>query len=59
LFDVHNQYSTYGTAHEKGSGLGLILCHEFIKKSGGEIVIQSKKDVGTTISFTLPKSGKS
>lgn len=56
LFDVHNQFSTYGTAHERGSGLGLILCHEFIRKSGGKIYIDSKKDVGTTISFTLPKA---
>ncbi len=55
LFDPHKQLSTYGTADEKGSGLGLILCHEFIKTDGGEINISSKKGAGTTICFTLRK----
>jgi signal transduction histidine kinase/Tfp pilus assembly protein PilF len=58
LFDSHKQFSTYGTAHEKGSGLGLILCHEFVKSDGGEIKVNSKKGAGTTICFTLRKYGQ-
>ncbi len=56
LFDPHQNISTYGTAHEKGSGLGLILCHEFITKDGGEIKVDSKRGTGTTISFTVRKN---
>jgi signal transduction histidine kinase len=56
LFDSNKQFSTFGTANEKGSGLGLILCHEFIKNDGGEIKVTSKKGEGTTVSFTLRKS---
>lgn len=55
LFDTHKQFSTYGTANEKGSGLGLILCYEFIKNDGGEINVSSKRGAGTTICFTLRK----
>jgi signal transduction histidine kinase/Tfp pilus assembly protein PilF len=56
LFDSHKQIATYGTANEKGSGLGLVLCHEFIKKDGGEITVTSKKGKGTAICFTLRKT---
>lgn len=55
LFDPNKQISTFGTANEKGSGLGLILCHEFIKNDGGEITVSSTKGAGTTICFTLRK----
>ncbi len=55
LFDPNKQVSTFGTANEKGSGLGLILCHEFIKNDGGEINVNSRKGEGTTICFTLHK----
>ncbi len=55
LFDPNNHYSTFGTASEKGSGLGLILCNEFIKNNGGEINISSKVGEGTSICFTLRK----
>jgi len=53
LFDSNSHVSTFGTANEKGSGLGLMLCHEFIKNDGGEIKILSKKGTGTTVCFTL------
>ncbi len=42
-----------GTAGEKGTGLGLILCKEFIEKHGGELSIQSTPGKGTTVGFTL------
>lgn len=58
LFDQNKQITTYGTANEKGSGLGLILCYEFVKSDGGEIKVDSKKGVGTTICFTLHKYGR-
>lgn len=45
--------STMGTENEKGSGLGLILCNDFVKKINGEINIESSKSKGTTISITL------
>ncbi|NIM13369.1 MAG: tetratricopeptide repeat protein [Candidatus Aminicenantes bacterium] len=51
--EVHE--STRGTASEKGTGLGLVLCKEFVEKNGGEIRVQSQPDQGSHFSFTLPK----
>ncbi|MFA5519225.1 MAG: PAS domain-containing protein, partial [Spirochaetota bacterium] len=45
--------STMGTENEKGSGLGLILCSDFVKKIDGEINIESKKYKGTTVTIKL------
>ena len=47
-------YTTMGTAGEQGTGLGLILCKEFIEKNGGQLKISSHLGKGTSISFTLP-----
>ncbi len=47
-------FSTAGTASEKGTGLGLNLCKEFIEKNKGQLFIESKVGEGTTIRFTLP-----
>ncbi len=44
-----------GTAKEKGTGLGLKLCKEFVKIHNGEIVVNSKLNKGTKISFTISK----
>jgi signal transduction histidine kinase len=56
LFDKINPYSSRGTANEKGTGLGLILCKEFVEKNNGRIWVTSKEGEGTTFWFTLPKS---
>jgi len=54
LFRIDKNTSTPGTNNEKGTGLGLILCREFIETHGGEIWAESMVGSGTTISFTLP-----
>lgn len=48
--------SQWGTQSEKGTGLGLMLCKELIKKSGGDIGVESKLKQGSTFWFTLPIS---
>jgi signal transduction histidine kinase len=45
-----------GTSNEKGTGLGLILCKEFIEKHNGQIWAESKIDDGATFYFTLLKT---
>jgi len=50
-------YTTAGTAGEPGTGLGLMLCREFLARTGGRLVIQSDPGKGSVFSFTLPKAG--
>jgi signal transduction histidine kinase len=50
----NNFYTTNGTASESGTGLGLMLCTEFLAKNGGQMQIESKPGEGSTFSFTLP-----
>lgn len=54
LFQISTMVSTKGTAKEKGSGLGLLLCKEFVEKHNGEIWIESEINKGTTAIFTIP-----
>jgi len=51
---VDNHYTKIGTKNEKGSGLGLNLCKEFVEKHGGKIWFESEPGTGTTFIFTLP-----
>jgi len=55
LFEIDKAISSAGTDGELGSGIGLILCKEFISKHGGTISVESKKGVGSIFSFTLPE----
>jgi two-component system sensor histidine kinase/response regulator len=48
-------YSSNGTAQEQGTGLGLMLCKEFLAKNNGQLRIQSEPGKGSIFSFTLPK----
>lgn len=54
LFKIISNQTTQGTANENGSGLGLVLCKEFVQKNKGEIVVESKEGKGSTFKFTLP-----
>lgn len=54
LFKLEDHISTPGTENEKGTGLGLLLCKEFIEMHKGKIEVSSKEGVGTTFSFSLP-----
>lgn len=55
LFEETSNYSTRGTNDEKGSGLGLEICKEFILKNNGEFWAESKLNEGSTFYFSLPK----
>ena len=55
LFQIGQDISTLGTQNEKGSGLGLILCKEFVELNKGKITVKSKLGEGSEFSFILPK----
>jgi len=56
IWDSHDVKTTYGTRDEKGSGLGLILCKEFVERNKGEISVESVLNQGTVFHFTVPIS---
>jgi signal transduction histidine kinase len=58
LFRLDVKVSTPGTEGEPSTGLGLILCKEFIEKNGGELEINSEPGKGSCFSFTIPKFNK-
>jgi PAS domain S-box len=54
LFRKDKIYSTFGTQREKGTGLGLLLCKEFIDIHNGKIWVESEKDKGSKFYFSIP-----
>ncbi|MCG8702036.1 MAG: ATP-binding protein, partial [Bacteroidales bacterium] len=54
LFRLDIHHSTSGTENEQGTGIGLILCKEFVEKHKGTIKIESELGVGSTFKFTVP-----
>lgn len=56
LFRIDQNVTELGTNQEKGTGLGLILCKEFVEKNGGNIWVESELGKGTTFYFTFPLS---
>jgi signal transduction histidine kinase len=54
LFRIDEKFKSTGTAGEKGTGLGLIICREFVEKNGGEIHVRSSPGKGSVFSFTIP-----
>lgn len=54
LFHIDQKFKNTGTDGEKGTGLGLILCKEFVEKCGGNIWCESSEGEGTSFYFTIP-----
>lgn len=54
IFRIDKSYSTLGTQKEKGTGLGLILCKEFIERHGGKIWAESEEGKGSEFNFSMP-----
>ena len=55
LFRIDVHHSTVGTYDERGTGLGLVLCKEFVEKNDGEIRVESKVGEGSKFTVVLPK----
>lgn len=55
LFQIGKDISTNGTNNEKGTGLGLILCKEFIERNGGSITVKSEVNKGSEFIIVLPR----
>jgi signal transduction histidine kinase len=54
LFREDIQHTSPGTAGEKGTGLGLLLCQELVQQNGGSMWVDSEEGGGTTFLFTVP-----
>jgi signal transduction histidine kinase len=58
LFKIDKAFTTPGTNKEKGTGLGLILCHDFIARHNGAIRVESKLNAGSSFYVLLPRYQK-
>lgn len=58
LFKIDKSFSKEGTSGESGTGLGLILCKEFVERNKGSLTFESKEDKGTVFWLTLPLNKK-
>ncbi|WP_101261788.1 tetratricopeptide repeat-containing sensor histidine kinase [Labilibaculum filiforme] len=58
IFRLDNNYLALGTAQEKGAGIGLLLCKEYVEKNGGKIWADSEEGKGSSFYITIPKSDK-
>lgn len=56
LFDITNNYTKKGTLNETGSGFGLVLCKEFLKKHNGRIWVESEVGKGSSFHFMIPNN---
>lgn len=56
IFRIDSNYSTNGTNKEKGTGLGLVLCREFIQINKGDIMVESKQGIGSKFTISIPIS---
>ncbi|MCP4312784.1 MAG: ATP-binding protein [Bacteroidetes bacterium] len=55
LFRIDEKYKSLGTEGESGTGLGLVLCKEFVDKNGGGIWCKTEEGSGTEFHFTIPR----
>jgi two-component system, sensor histidine kinase and response regulator len=58
LFKIDSNPTSIGTSMEKGTGLGLILCKDFVERNGGTIWLESQIGKGSTFYFTIPRVGE-
>ena len=58
LFKTDTHFTSFGTGNEEGSGLGLLLCDEFVRRNGGNLWFVSEEGKGSTFSFDIPTPKK-
>lgn len=56
IFKMDSSFTTKGTSQESGTGLGLLLCKEFVERNDGTIWVKSEIEKGSSFQFTVPKA---